>query len=300
MSFLENIGKKEILLKKEAAYGLLERCRLCPRRCGVNRLKDEKGFCGMGRDIVISSFGPHFGEEDVLVGRHGSGTIFLTGCSLGCSFCQNYDISHLRLGYKVTPERFTGIMLELQGLGCHNINFVTPTHFVPQIIDALSAAKDKGLGIPLVFNCGGYESVETLKLLDGIMDIYMPDAKFADEKVSKKFCGAPDYPAVMKEALLEMHAQTGDLELDKDGIAVKGLLVRHLVLPDKMSGTKDIMHFLKMRISKDTYVNIMDQYRPLYEAKKFPKINRRITQDEYDEAVRIAKDEGLHRGFFGG
>lgn len=279
------------------AYKLLENCRVCPRKCGVNRIKDEKGFCGMGRDLVVSSYGPHFGEEDVLVGKNGSGTIFLTGCNLGCAFCQNYDISHTKIGEKITPAEFANIMLKLEKTGCRNINFVTPTHFVPQILEAVDIAKDEGSRTPLVFNSGGYESVETLKLLDGIIDIYMPDAKFADSSVSKKLCNAPDYPEILKEALSEMHRQVGDLELDTSGIAVKGLLIRHLVLPNNQAGTNDIMHFIAEKISKDTYVNIMNQYRPLYEAKNFPEINRGITVDEYNKAIDIAKSVGLHRGF---
>ncbi len=281
----------------KAVYKLMEGCRLCPRKCGVNRLKDERGFCGMGKELMISSHGPHFGEEDVLVGKSGSGTIFLTGCNLGCAFCQNYDISHTKLGYEVTVDKFVAIMLGLEKMGCHNINFVTPTHFVPQILDAILMARKKGLTLPLVFNCGGYESVETLKLLDGIIKIYMPDAKFADGGVSKKFCNAPDYPEVMKDSLLEMHRQVGNLELDKYGIAKKGLLVRHLVLPNGQAGTKEIVHFIAEKISKDTYINIMDQYRPLYEAENFPEINRGISIDEYNEAIEIAKEESLHRGF---
>ena len=296
MALLKKTDKKELSSKIEAAYKLMAECRLCPRRCKINRLKDEKGFCGMGKDITISSYGPHFGEEDVLVGSHGSGTIFLAGCNLGCIFCQNYDISHTKLGYKVTIDKFVDIMFELKRLGCHNINFVTPTHFVPQIMETILVAKEKGLGIPFVFNCGGYESLETLKLLDGIIDIYMPDVKFADSKISKRLCNAPDYPEVVKKSLLEMYRQVGDLALDADGIAAKGLLVRHLVLPNDQAGTEKIVSFIASKISKDTYINIMDQYRPVYEAEDFPEINRRITLDEYNESINIAKTKGLHRG----
>lgn len=278
-------------------YSLLEKCTVCPRNCKVNRLKDEKGYCGMGRELVISSYGPHFGEEDVLVGRNGSGTIFLTGCNLGCIFCQNYDISHLKSGYVVSKEKFVDIMLALQKQGCHNINFVTPTHFTPQIIDVVALAKDKGLKIPLIYNCGGYESIETLKLLDGIIDIYMPDIKFMDADVAGKFCNAPDYPEIVKKALLEMHRQVGDLTMDDSGVARKGLLVRHLVLPNGLAGTKEAMHFIATRISKDTYVNIMDQYRPMHKAMSVPELDRTITTEEYNEAIDIAKNQGLHCGF---
>jgi putative pyruvate formate lyase activating enzyme len=299
MPLLQSIDKNELLARVKAAYKLMEECRLCPRRCGVNRFKEVLGVCGMGRKIMISSYGPHFGEEDVLVGKNGSGTIFLTGCNLGCIFCQNYDISHTKIGHPVAIEEFARIMLELERMGCHNINFVTPTHFVPQILEAVIMAKEKGLNVPLVFNCGGYESMEILKLLDGIIDIYMPDVKFADSQVSGKFCNAPDYPEVVKRVLIEMHRQTGDLTLDPYGIATRGLLVRHLVLPNGQAGTEELMHFIAENVSKDTYVNIMAQYRPLYQAREFPEINRGVTIDEYNQAGNIAKTAGLHRGFFG-
>ena len=227
---------------------LLQSCRICPRKCGVDRLEDEKGFCGMGRELMISSYGPHFGEEDVLVGSHGSGTIFLTGCNLGCIFCQNYDISHLKSGYVVSKERFSDIMLALQKKGCHNVNFVTPTHFTPQILETIVLAKEKGLKVPLVYNCGGYESIKTLKLLDGIINIYMPDFKFTDKDVAKKLCSAPDYPEIVKAALLEMYRQVGDLVVDKFGIAQRGLLIRHLVLPNGLAGTRDAMPTKSRRI----------------------------------------------------
>lgn len=297
MPLLADITKRDLADRIEKAYRLIDKCSLCPRKCGAERLKNEKGFCGMGNDIMISSYGPHFGEEDVLVGRHGSGTIFLTGCNLGCIFCQNYDISHAKIGYSVTVKKFAQIMLELERMGCHNINLVTPTHFVPQILEAILEAKDECLNATLVFNCGGYESMETLRLLDGIIDIYMPDAKFADSAASERFCNAPDYPEVMKQALSEMQRQVGDLNIDKHGMATRGLLVRHLVLPNGQAGTKEIMNFIANKISKDTFVNIMDQYRPFYEAQRYDDINRGITVDEYYEALDIARKEGLYRGF---
>jgi len=276
--------------RADKAVSFLWKCSACPRDCRVNRLKGERGYCGMGRELMISSYGPHFGEEDVLVGRHGSGTIFLTGCNLGCIFCQNYDISRLRNGYEVSKEEFSDIVLTLQKRGCHNINFVTPTHFTPQILEALALAKDKGLKLALVYNCGGYESVETLKLLDGIIDIYMPDIKFMDSGVAKRLCNAPDYPDSVKKALIEMHRQVGDLIIDNSGIAKKGLLVRHLVLPNGLASTKEAMRFIATKISKNTYVNIMDQYRPMYKAKDLPELNRLITREEYDEAIEIANN----------
>ncbi len=280
----------------ERAYRILEKCSLCPRKCGVNRLKGEKGFCQVGRLPQVSSSGPHFGEEPPLVGRTGSGTIFFTHCNMACSFCQNFPISQLGEGEEISEEALAQQMLELQRLGCANINFVTPTHFVPQILKGLSFAIINGLNIPLVYNCGGYESVDTLMILDGVIDIYMPDAKYADGKVSKKLSSAPGYPDVMKRALLEMHRQVGDLIID-GGIAVRGLLIRHLVLPGGLAGTEEIMRFIAKDLSKDTYVNIMDQYHPEYLARNHPEINRRITHDEYREAIKIALREGLRRGF---
>lgn len=280
----------------ETSYKLLESCSACPRKCGVNRLKDERGTCGMGKDLVVSSYGPHFGEEPELVGKGGSGTIFLTGCNLGCLFCQNYTISHLKDGEAVSKENFVDIMLALENMGCHNVNFVTPTHFGPQILEAIIAAKSKGLRVPIVYNCGGYESLEMLKLFDGLIEIYMPDFKYSDSKVAKEFANAPDYPEVCKTAIKEMHRQVGDLVV-KDGVAVTGLLVRHLVMPYDLAGTDDVMRFLSEEISRDTYVNIMDQYYPAYRAVVHPKLNRRITPEEYNKAVSVAHSHGLRRGF---
>ena len=281
----------------EQAYKQLEKCEICPRRCGINRLNGEIGFCSMGAEVTISSFGPHFGEEDVLVGRGGSGTIFLTGCNLGCMFCQNYDISHLKQGRKISILELVNIMLTLQKMSCHNINFVTPTHFTPQIMKAIYLARKKGLSVPTVYNCGGYELVEALKLLEGFIDIYMPDAKYAEPDAAKELCDAPDYPDIIKQALTEMHRQVGDLVVDDNGIAQKGLLIMHLVMPGNLSGTEQAMDFIAKEISTDSYVNIMDQYRPMYKAVSNKKINRYITPEEYKQAVSAAKQKGLHRGF---
>ncbi len=278
------------------SYKLLEGCRVCPRSCGVNRLKDERGTCEMGKDLVISSYGPHFGEEPELVGKGGSGTIFLSGCNLRCIFCQNYTISHLKDGEMVSKERFVDIMFALEDMGCHNINFVTPTHFGPQILEAIVAGKKKGLNLPIVYNCGGYESLEMLKLFEGLIEIYMPDFKYSDSKVAKELANASDYPEVCKTAIKEMHRQVGDSVVE-GGIAVRGLLVRHLVLPHDLAGTDEVMRFLVEEISKHTYVNIMDQYYPAYQAMTHPKLNCRITTDEYEKAVAIARSYGLHRGF---
>lgn len=289
-------SSSELSQKVKKLYKLLEHCALCPRRCGVKRLDNEKGFCGVGLLPLVSSVGPHFGEEPELVGSGGSGTIFFAGCSLGCWFCQNYDISHLRRGEEISTKELAKEMLTLQRIGCHNINLVTPTHVAPQIVEALGYAVEKGLDLPVVYNTGGYDSLETLKILDGIVDIYMPDAKYCDKEMSKKYSQAEDYPVVMKKALKEMYIQVGDLVVE-GGIAIKGLLVRHLVMPEGIAGTKEIMHFIAKEISKNTYVNIMDQYRPCYRAYEFPDINRRITSSEFSKAISIAQEEGLWRGF---
>ncbi len=275
----------------KAAYKIMESCKLCPRMCKVNRLNGEKGFCGIGAKAIISSVCPHFGEESVLVGYGGSGTIFFTGCNLGCVFCQNYDISQLLHGDEVEIDDLVNMMLQLQRRGCSNINFVTPTHVVPHILESVYAARAKGLRIPTVYNCGGYESVESLQLLEGTIDIYMPDAKYMNPVSSKKYSSAQDYPEVMKAALIEMHRQVGDLEI-KDGLATRGLLVRHLVMPNNIAGSIDIIDFLADEISRNTYVNVMEQYRPTFKAHDYPEINRHITQEEFDEVYQYAKERG--------
>ncbi len=297
MPVRELYEKGELARRIKRGYEILEECSLCPRQCRVNRRQGEKGFCQAGRLPLVSSFGPHFGEEAPLVGRSGSGTIFLTRCHLACQFCQNYDISQLGQGEELSLEELANQMLSLQQKGCHNINFVSPTHFVPQIIAALSLALKGGLTIPLVYNCGGYESLETLHLLEGIIDIYMPDAKYSDADKAETYSQAPRYPQVMRAALKEMHRQVGDLIVNEEGIARRGLLVRHLILPYGLAGTREIMRFLAREISLHTYVNIMNQYRPCYRAHHHPLLARRITPDEYQEAIELALKEGLRRGF---
>ncbi|MFN3532526.1 MAG: radical SAM protein [Candidatus Brocadia sp.] len=279
----------------EKARKLLTECQICPRRCKVNRLENKLGICKVGRLPKVSSYNPHFGEESPLVGTHGSGTIFITSCNLGCVFCQNYDISHLGEGYEVSFERFAQMMVELQNMGCHNINFVTPTHVVPQILEALPIAIRDGLSVPLVYNTGGYDLVETLQLLDGVFDIYMPDYKFSDNDVAAKLCKARDYPQVAMKAIKEMHRQVGDLVINERGIAERGLIVRHLVMPNGLAGTRKVMQFLSKEISRNTYVNIMDQYHPCGLAHKYPEINRRISLDEFEDALQIAQEEGISR-----
>jgi putative pyruvate formate lyase activating enzyme len=246
---------------------------------------------------MVSSAFPHFGEEPPLVGYHGSGTIFLTHCNLRCIFCQNYDISHLGKGERITPSDMARAMLRLQNMGCHNINFVTPTHYAPQIVASLAEAIKSGLCIPIVYNCSGYDSIEVIQLLEGVIDIYMPDAKYMDEKFSKQFSNAPDYPEVIRKVLKEMHRQVGDLVTNSIGIAERGLLIRHLVMPGGVASSEAVLKFIAEEISVHSYINIMDQYRPEYQAYEYSEISRRITHKEYMEAIQIAKRLHLYRGF---
>jgi putative pyruvate formate lyase activating enzyme len=290
---LYNSGK--LTERIERANELLKECQLCPRRCKVNRLAGEKGVCKTGKLPIVSSYSPHFGEESPLVGEHGSGTIFITNCNLGCIFCQNFEISHLEEGNEVSLKRFAEMMISLKDMGCHNINFVTPTHVVPQILSALPMAIESGLDVPLVYNTGGYDLVETLKLLEGVFDIYMPDFKFADSEVSAKYCKAKDYPEIAMAAVKEMHRQVGDLLINDEGVAERGLLIRHLVMPGGLAGTRKVLKFLATEISKNTYVNIMNQYHPCGQAHRHPPIDRSLTFDEYQEAVKIAHEEGIER-----
>lgn len=280
--------------KIREAETLLKKCELCPRKCHVNRTAGQKGFCRTGDKPFVSSWGPHYGEERPLVGRHGSGTIFFGNCNLGCIFCQNYTISHFGEGEEIPFEKLTLIMLELQNSGCHNINLVTPTHQVPMILRSLETAKGKGLSIPIVYNCGGYESLHVIKLLEGIVDIYMPDFKYSDPQMALNYSSARDYPDAAKAAIKEMHRQVGDLVIE-NGVAKKGLLVRHLVLPDGIAGTEGVVRFIAEEISKNTYINIMNQYHPCFRAFESPPLNRRITDREYRDAIRMAQDAGLKR-----
>jgi len=294
-SYLKLYEQGQLSKRVEEARSLLKECRLCPRQCAVDRLNNEKGFCKIGRKAKVASFNAHFGEEAPLVGRLGSGTIFFSSCNLRCSFCQNYEISHLDEGAEIEAKDMATIMIELASRGCHNINLVTPTHVVPQILEALLLAVEHGLTVPIVYNCSGYERVETLKLLRGIIDIYMPDFKFWDQKWADRYCSAPDYREMAVGALKEMHAQVGDLKMDKDGIAERGLLVRHLVMPHGISGTKEVMGFLSNELSPNTYVNVMDQYRPCGTAHQDEYINHRISAKEYSAALEWAKNAGLKR-----
>jgi len=293
-SYLELYESKELDERVERAKSLISPCRLCPHECGVDRVNGELGICATGSKAWVSSFSPHFGEERPLVGSGGSGTIFFTSCNLLCLFCQNEDISHGKLGRFVEAVELGGMMIRLQSSGCHNINFVTPTHQVFQILEALVIAVRAGLNLPIVYNTGGYDSVETLKILDGIVDIYMPDFKFMCKKTAEKITTARNYGERAKEAIKEMHRQVGDLVIEK-GVAKRGLLVRHLVLPEGLADTRDIMRFLAKEISKDTYVNIMSQYYPSHRAWDFSPLDRRISMTEYLEATQIAREEGIWR-----
>lgn len=282
--------------RARAALARLKACDICPRRCGADRSSGEVGFCRSGRTARVACFAPHFGEDAPLVGRRGSGTIFFSGCNLSCVYCQNYDISQEDQGTEVSAQALSCMMLELQDQGCHNINFVTPTHVVPQILEALLLARADGLALPLVYNSGGYDSVDTLRLLDGMFDIYMPDAKYGSDGPALAYSSAPGYTDIMKAAIREMHRQVGDLVIDEDCIARRGLLVRHLLLPGDAAATTEVIRFLSEVISPGTYLNIMDQYRPVYQACRFPELCRPISQEEYARALRMAAEAGLIRG----
>lgn len=294
-AYIETYKKGLLRKKAEQARKILASCVLCPRMCGVDRLSGETGICKTGSRAMVSSYNAHFGEEAPLTGQNGSGTIFFTNCNLHCVFCQNYDISHEGLGEEVSDEQLAEMMLALQQSGCHNINFVTPSHVVPQILSALIIAAEKGLHIPLVYNTGGYDSVETLKILDGVIDIYMPDFKFWDPEIAAKACGAGDYPGIARAAIAEMFRQAGDLVADKDGIARRGLLVRHLVMPHGHAGTREVMRFIADNISKNTYVNVMFQYRPCGNAYQLREFASRPTDNDFAEALKTAKEAGLTR-----
>ena len=281
----------------ERLYKILESCELCPRKCRVNRLKGEKGYCRSGSELIVSSYGPHFGEEPELVGRHGSGTIFLTNCNLLCVYCQNYDISHLGYGEEVSIEEAADMMLSLQKRGCHNINLVTPTHFAPQLVKATEAAASRGLKIPIVWNCGGYENVEIIKLLDGIVGIYMPDIKYSEREPAKRYSNALDYFERSREAVKEMYRQVGGLKVDERGIAYRGLLIRHLVLPNNLAGSEKVLEFIVNELSKECYVNIMAQYRSCGKAYEYEELSRKPTLNEYFRVVDFARKLGLYRGF---
>jgi putative pyruvate formate lyase activating enzyme len=291
---------EEGCLQEQAAIAVesLRACTVCPRKCRVNRQEDETAVCKVGRYARVTSAFPHFGEEDCLRGWGGSGTIFFAWCNLRCVFCQNFEISQLGGGEEVTPEELAKLMLELQRQGCHNINFVTPEHVVPQILEALVIAIHSGLHLPIVYNTSAYDSLESIQLLDGIVDIYMPDFKLWDPRHSLKYLLARDYPAIARQVIKSMDTQVGALKADEEGIALRGVLVRHLIMPGLAEDTRQIMRFLAKEISKDTYINVMDQYHSAWKAKsqeKFSEINRPITHQELQQARNFAREAGLWR-----
>ena len=292
------LSNKKFKEKIERLFKILEKCEICPRNCRVNRLKGERGYCQIGVYPYVSAYHPHFGEEAPLVGERGSGTIFLTSCNLSCVYCQNYEISQLRIGEEVSFEKLAEIMMELQSRGCHNINFVTPTPQIPQIVKSIFLAREMGLRIPLVYNTNAYDSIKILKILEGIFDIYLPDAKYSDEEKAIKYSNARNYFKIMKETIKEMHRQVGDLILDEKGVAIKGLIVRHLVLPDDLAGSEKILKFLAEEISKNAFLNIMDQYFPCYKAFFYPELSRGITKEEHERVINLAKKFGLRRIYF--
>ncbi|MFH2132076.1 MAG: radical SAM protein [bacterium] len=293
--YLETARKGLLLEKVNAARRILTDCSLCPRNCRVDRCAGELGECETGEEAVVSSFNAHFGEEAPLVGAYGSGTIFFTHCSLKCNFCQNFDISHQGEGDPFSVAQLASTMLILQKAGCHNINLVTPTHVVPQILSAVYSAIDGGLSIPLVYNSSGYENVETLRLLEGVIDIYMPDFKFWDPAVAALTCQAPDYPEAARRSLKEMHRQVGDLQISAAGLAERGVIIRHLVLPEGLAGTRPIMDFIVKEISADSYVNLMDQYRPCGNAHQVSGLARPLSRDQFQEALQDARAAGIRR-----
>ncbi len=284
----------ELERRVSAAKAMLSSCALCPRRCGVDRSKGERGYCGGGALAAVASFGPHFGEESPLVGRDGSGTIFFSGCNLKCCFCQNYDISHECRGGEVEPVDLAAVMCGLERDGCHNINLVTPTHYLPQILEATLIAARDGLSVPLVYNCGGYEGGEAMRLLRGVVDIYMPDFKFWSDKPARSYCEAPDYREVATRAVAEMQSQVGDLII-RDGIALRGLIIRHLVMPGGLADAARIFEFIAGRLSPRAFVNVMAQYRPCYKSAGFEEISGGLSRREFEAALAAAHQAGLQR-----
>jgi putative pyruvate formate lyase activating enzyme len=288
---------KDIKERIEKGYALLEKCVVCPRECKANRLKGEIGFCGMGKNPKVASYNVHPGEEPPISGTKGSGTIFFSGCNLRCIYCQNFPISQMRHGKEITTQKLAEMMLYLQSKGCHNVNFVTPSHFVPQIIEALSFAWDTGFDLPLVYNTSGYDGLHSLKLLEGIIDIYLPDMRYSDNSKAKELSSVENYAEVNRKAIKEMFRQVGNLVTDEAGIARKGLIIRHLILPHNLAGSEQTFQFIKREISDKTYVSLMGQYFPSYKAGRHVSINRKIMPEEYESAVESFFDSGLSRGW---
>ncbi|MCS7047966.1 MAG: radical SAM protein [Verrucomicrobiae bacterium] len=297
-AYLEAFESGRLVEKRDEALEMLRVCTVCPRNCRVDRLQNKKACCHSGRYARVSAAFPHHGEEDCLRGWNGSGTIFFAWCNLRCVFCQNYETSQDGEGAEVTPEQLAGIMLRLQEIGCHNINFVTPEHVVPQILEALPLAIERGLRLPLVYNTSAYDSLHSLQLMNGVVDIYMPDFKLWEPDRCLRYLAAKDYAAVARDTIREMHRQVGELVVDEDGLALRGVLVRHLVMPGLLDDTREIMRWLATELSRDTYVNVMDQYYPAWRARtdpKFAELGRRISSDEFHEAIAHARSAGLWR-----
>lgn len=293
-SYLKLHTSGELKRRGKQLWAMMDRCKLCPRECDAHRLRGVRGYCNASDKLEISSYNPHFGEEKPLVGTGGSGTIFFTNCNLKCVFCINWQISQEGQGTVQTIDDLANMMLHLQKIGCHNINVVTPTHYAPHIVLALDKAVSKGLRLPLVYNTCGWEKLEVLKMLDGVVDIYLPDFKYSSSEMAGKYSSlAYSYPEIVKKALLEMHRQVGVAKPAKDGLIYRGLMIRHLVMPNNVSGTKGVIEWIGENLPKNTYVNIMSQYQPVYKAHKYPEIARRITQTEYKNAIRWAKEAGL-------
>lgn len=289
-----NLEEREWQERLEVALEMLKRCEVCPHRCGVNRVEGEIGYCKTGRYALVASYFPHRGEEKPIRGRRGSGTVFFSQCNMRCVYCQNYAISHLGEGEELKPEEMAEVFLTLQRLGCHNINLVSPSHVVPQILEALYLAVKKGLRIPIVYNTSSYDSLESLKLLEGIVDIYLADFKYGDSEKGKKYSKVKNYYQIALQAVREMHRQVGDLMLDEEGLAVRGVLIRHLVLPQRLADTEIVVQALR-DISPRIAINVMDQYMPYYKAYDYPELSRRISSEEYAEALRFAKGLNLIR-----
>lgn len=291
--YLDLLYNGQLEERSNKLKSMLEDCVLCPHQCMVNRLKGERGYCRTLDSVVVSGAEAHFGEEDELVGRYGSGTIFFSHCNLKCVFCQNYETSYCGIGEEISTNDLAQIMIKLQNKGCHNINLVSPSHIVPQIVEGILIAAKRGLNIPIVYNTGGYDLVDTLKLLDGIIDIYMPDIKFSNDDAGWKYLRVKKYYTIAKAAIKEMYRQVGNLKTDDRNIAYRGLLIRHLVFPENLAGTDKIMGFIAEEISKDIYVNIMAQYYPAHKALDFKELSRRITRQEYQNAIDSARLAGL-------
>jgi putative pyruvate formate lyase activating enzyme len=295
--YMALVERGELSARIMALERLLDPCVLCPRNCRVNRRRGERGLCRVDDRLVVAAAFPHFGEEPPLSGQGGSGAIFLSWCNLLCQFCQSWEVNHRGEGVTVSPRDLSEIMLDLQAHGCHNINFITPTHYAPQLMAALPLAIAQGFRLPLVYNCGGYEALEVIRLLDGIVDIYLPDIKFLDARASERYLdGAADYPEMVCRVVKEMHRQVGDLVVDEAGIAQRGLMVRHLVMPGMTSDSEAVLRFIAAELSPQTYVNIMDQYRPCFQAERSPEIACRTTREEHQAVVEVARRLGLCRG----